>query len=307
MLTALQSIAFSLTGPLIGKPKLDTFFEACQQADYETLQGLLTSQAVSIDEQNPWHFDWTALHYAADADDAGFVGFLVQRQANLAIRAADGRTPLQWARDMGRQQAASVLEAYGSIGEECGPEASESLKSTLPSQIVRKKANGMASAAVRAVVQFLEPLGVEGNSSSGRSAFTDVAELTIEITTAARQSVGAVSASATAAGAQAASFVTQHLLSRGAEQGALDGDLNDMLPAIHSFGHLDANLHERDKCNAASTSNPCLVPLDGRHSRVQSFSTLSVAPSTVTQEDLDADFEFLEAFDASRPSEVEVM
>eukprot|EP00667_Euglena_gracilis_P011125 EG_transcript_11350 len=309
MLSALQSIAFSLTGPLGGKSKQDSFFEACQQADYETLQGLLASQDVGVDDQNPWHFDWTGLHYAAEADDPGLVGFLMQYGADPTIRAADGRTPLQWARDTGRRQAVTVLEAYGEAGAWSVAEAEAVLRDTLPSTVLRNKANGMATAAVRAVVQFLEPLGgVDGNSSSGRSAFTDVAELTAELTSAARLSVDAVSATATAAGAQAATFVSQRLLSRGAEQGALDGDLMDVLPEIHAFGRLDGALPGKDKCNAAreTVASPlCPALPDGRHSRVQSFSTLSVAPSTVTQEDYDADFEFLEVLEATRPVSVE--
>ena len=49
-----------------------------------------TDSEVDINTPNPKHFNWTALHYAANADDPGLVGYLIQRKADIGHQATDG-------------------------------------------------------------------------------------------------------------------------------------------------------------------------------------------------------------------------
>jgi len=288
MLGVLQTLAQSLALPG-GSGLRERFVTACRAGDHATVQSLLETPEFPINHQDPTHFDWTGLHYAAHLDDAALVGLLLDHNADPNLRAADGHTPLEWAREMGRRWAQAALEGVDGapVADDVDDGPSEppdpgtpdplSASASAPQILllpVPNPAGNWKSLARQAVGFLLEPLP----ESTGRSAFTDVAELTQELQTAARQSVGSLQATAAMAGAQAADFMTRHLFGP-SDTGGLDDNLTELLPEIRSFSCLE--------------SGSLLKGLrSGDRTPVYSLSTMSAG-----NEDLDMEFEVLESFE----------
>ena len=161
-------------------------------------QGAIEEDGTDVNSANTKFYDWTPLHYAADADNAAMVGYLVQRKANVNLRAADGRTALQWAQERGCGQVRSVLEVYMQLDREARGLPLDCVDVTCSAQpTVQQVSKGVATKARAAITAFFEPLreelGQEGFAE--RSAFTDVVEITGHVK-------DAVHATATSAGSR---------------------------------------------------------------------------------------------------------
>jgi ankyrin repeat protein len=58
---------------------------------------------------NALHFEWTALHFSALEDDAATIGLLVAAGADVGLKDALGRTPLQLAEEHRKDEAIKEL------------------------------------------------------------------------------------------------------------------------------------------------------------------------------------------------------
>ena len=109
-------MAVKSNGPLKAlldeKPKLD-FFETAALGNFAELRRLLDAEPSRIKERN--HFGWTALHFASFAGNVANVKLLIDRGADVNVRAATKfrNTPLQVALLTGEYDAAKVLIERG--------------------------------------------------------------------------------------------------------------------------------------------------------------------------------------------------
>jgi len=110
---SLAAVRDTLVGPQ-EKTVADIFFQCVAEGDQSTVRRLLEDGRVGVNSRNTQYYNWTALHYAAEADDGAMVRCLLDLGANPRLKAQDGSTPEQWARLRKRRVALEALH----IGDE---------------------------------------------------------------------------------------------------------------------------------------------------------------------------------------------
>eukprot|EP01012_Entosiphon_sulcatum_P064235 TRINITY_DN93017_c0_g1_i1.p1 TRINITY_DN93017_c0_g1~~TRINITY_DN93017_c0_g1_i1.p1 ORF type:complete len:313 (+),score=75.90 TRINITY_DN93017_c0_g1_i1:1234-2172(+) len=106
---AVSEFAAGGNGGSSEKTITDIFFNVVKDGDYATLRRFLENEGYDVNTKHKKYYGWTALHYAAEADNEEMIYYLLHQGANPTIQAMDGSTPLQWAIERKKTRAIQAL------------------------------------------------------------------------------------------------------------------------------------------------------------------------------------------------------
>eukprot|EP00906_Rhabdomonas_costata_P008530 RCo012143 len=147
-----KSTVEAVGGPPPEKSIGDIFFACVKEGDLPTVRRLVEQEHLSLRAQHKKFYGWTALHYAAEADNPEMIEYLVSQGAPLDLQAGDGSTALEWARSRNRRRAISTLEKLSCSAAGSSPEVAGNFDAAIAdrggSSSVEEAGGGSAKRAV---------------------------------------------------------------------------------------------------------------------------------------------------------------